>query len=90
MDSPIAKSDTREGPGRPAAAPLDPARIAAFRAMLAFEGRTVTDWATENGEVANHVHKVLSGTRSCSAGASHRIAVKLGLKDGAPAPVACA
>jgi len=50
------------------------------RAQLDQQGKTVADWARENGEASDTVHKVLSGRRACTSGAQHRVAVKLGLK----------
>lgn len=87
MDSPVAKG--RERRGRPIAPRPDAARIAALRARMAGEGKTVAALAEEIGETAANVYKVLSGRRAASAGAGHRIAVKLGLKD-RPSPASAA
>lgn len=67
--------------GRRRADRPDAARIRAVRHWLDRSGKTVADWARENGESADATHKVLSGKRACTTGAQHRIAVKLGLKD---------
>ena len=45
-------------------------------------GKTVAVWARENGVSAALTYMVLSGKRRCLRGQSHRIAVKLGIKDG--------
>lgn len=66
---------------RPAPRP-DPARIERARQALDQAGLTVADWAAQNGEEVDHVYAVLKGTRPCTTGAQHRIAVKLGIKDG--------
>jgi gp16 family phage-associated protein len=77
-------ADNPAGFRRPRAQRPDPAAIARVRAALVHAGKTVADWARENGEADNIilVHRVLSGTRPCISGAQHRIAVKLGLKEG--------
>lgn len=49
------------------------------------EGRTVTDWASENGYPRNLVYQVLNGKCEGNYGKSHEIAVKLGLKSQAAA-----
>ena len=61
---------------------LDPMRVAAAIDRLNQEGITAEAWAREHGESAWTVRKVLSGTRACRFGAAHRVAVKLGIKDG--------
>jgi gp16 family phage-associated protein len=48
------------------------------------EGKTVAMLATEIGEDAANIYKVLSGARAASTGVGHRIAVKLKLKDAPP------
>lgn len=58
-------------------------RVAEVRERLNRDGITATAWAKANGEDRWLVLKVLSGARRCRSGASHRIAVKLGIKDGA-------
>ncbi|WP_428715055.1 DNA-binding protein [Uliginosibacterium sediminicola] len=54
-------------------------------ARRAFEesGIPVAEWARAQGFSANLVYQVLEGKRKCLRGQSHRIAVALGLKDGA-------
>ncbi|MFZ2987014.1 DNA-binding protein [Ideonella sp.] len=46
-------------------------------------GTTVTDWARERGFDRSLVYSVLNGRCLARRGASHRIAVALGLKPGA-------
>ncbi|MCA1199160.1 hypothetical protein K9B35_14375 [Sphingomonas sp. R647] len=67
--------------GRPRAQRPDPARLSAARARLDSEGKTFADWARENGFAVDTVQKVLSGTRPCTTGAQHEVAVALGIKD---------
>jgi gp16 family phage-associated protein len=62
-------------------------RSTAERAALARErflrtGQTINSWARARGYKPQLVHWVLSGTRPCRHGMSHRIAVELGIKDG--------
>jgi gp16 family phage-associated protein len=83
MNPASAKIEPRRG-RRPAPRP-DPARIQAARDQLGREGKTIVAWAAEHGEEPDAVQKVLSGQRACTTGAQHRIAVKLGIKDGAVA-----
>lgn len=45
-------------------------------------GKTVTSWAEEHGFNVSMVYDVLRGNRKCLRGQSHRIAVRLGIKDG--------
>ncbi|SIQ95247.1 phage-associated protein, BcepMu gp16 family [Aromatoleum tolulyticum] len=45
-------------------------------------GKTVVAWAKENGFTPALVYMVLSGQRRGLRGQSHRIAVKLGIKNG--------
>lgn len=60
---------------------IDPARIPAVRARLQAEG--VSTWARNNGFQPKLVHEILSGTRPCTRGQSHQIALALNLKDAA-------
>ncbi|WP_207848910.1 MULTISPECIES: DNA-binding protein [unclassified Pseudomonas] len=50
-------------------------------------GKTITDWATENGYTRNEVYRVLNGQAKANYGKAHDIAVKLGLK---PSPAMAA
>jgi len=73
--------ESEKAPAGRRAAPRPSAdAIARVRAVLDQQGKTVADWARENGESSDTVHKVLSGRRACTSGAQHRVAVKLGLK----------
>lgn len=45
-------------------------------------GKTVLSWAEEHGFNASMVYGILKGHRKCLRGQSHRIAVRLGIKDG--------
>ena len=45
-------------------------------------GKSVKTWAMENGVSIALTYKVLAGERRCLRGQSHKIAVKLGIKDG--------
>lgn len=45
-------------------------------------GKSVKAWANENGFHAPLVYEILKGGRKCLRGQSHRIAVRLGIKDG--------
>lgn len=47
-----------------------------------YRGESVTGWARNNGFNPESVKKVLDGKSKCSRGAVHKIAVKLGIKDG--------
>ncbi len=80
MVSSPANIEPRRG-RRPAPRP-DPVRVQAARDLLDRQGKTIVAWAAENDEEANLVQKVLTGLRPCTTGAQHRIAVKLGIKDG--------
>lgn len=80
MESAPANIEPRRG--RRAAPRPDPDRVQAVRDRFTREGKTLAAWAAEHGEDADAVQKVLSGRRACTTGAHHRIAVKLGIKDG--------
>lgn len=45
-------------------------------------GKSVKAWAQENGVSIALTYEVLAGKRKCLRGQSHKIAVKLGIKDG--------
>lgn len=45
-------------------------------------GKSVKTWAQENGVSVALTYEVLAGKRKCLRGQSHKIAVKLGIKDG--------
>lgn len=46
-------------------------------------GKTITEWATENGYTRKEVYRVLNGQAKAHYGKAHDIAVKLGLKPSA-------
>ena len=50
------------------------------KAKLQREGKTIQNWAKENGFRPNHVSLVLNGSCKAKYGKGHEIAVKLGLK----------
>lgn len=52
------------------------------RAELQRKGISISQWAASNGFSANMVFEVLAGRKKGIRGQSHRIAVKLGLKEG--------
>lgn len=56
--------------------------IEAVRRHFYESGTTVTDWARERGFDRSLVYSVLNGRCLARRGASHRIAVALGLKPG--------
>jgi len=47
------------------------------------KGISLSSWAKENGVSKNLVYQVLKGKRQCRFGQSHKIAVLLGIKEGA-------
>lgn len=52
------------------------------KARLEEAGVSVAAWASARGFNLNLVYQVLNGQRVCRRGASHLIAIELGLKDG--------
>ncbi|EOX6774863.1 DNA-binding protein [Salmonella enterica subsp. enterica serovar Manhattan] len=48
--------------------------------LLRQQGKTITEWANENGYTRNDVYRVLNGQVKARYGKGHEIAVKLGLK----------
>lgn len=52
------------------------------RADFRRRGVSFAEWARQQGFSRQLVSAVVSGSRKCHRGASHRIAVLLGLKDG--------
>lgn len=57
-------------------------RVQKAREKFHYSGKTVKDWAIENGVSPANVYEVLKGIRPCHRGDSHKIAVLLGIKDG--------
>lgn len=53
------------------------------RAELERNGISIAQWALAHGFNTNLVYEILRGERECVRGDSHRIAVMLGLKEGA-------
>lgn len=49
---------------------------------LRYQGQSMADWARENGFNPELVRRVLLGRGKHLRGESHKIAVKLGLKEG--------
>lgn len=58
---------------------IDRSKLVEAREALQAEG--ISAWARRHGFREKSVHDVLSGTRLCTRGKSHEIAVALGLKD---------
>jgi gp16 family phage-associated protein len=52
------------------------------KASLSYRGKSMTQWAHENGFTLSQVRDVLRKDRPCRIGVSHKIAVLLGIKDG--------
>lgn len=63
---------------------LAPALKTAEQAREEFDrkGVAVAEWARQNGFSRNLVYGVLSGSKKCFRGQSHKIAVLLGMKHG--------
>lgn len=53
------------------------------KALFEGSGISVAEWARVRGFSSGLVYQVLEGNRKCLRGQSHRIAVALGLKQGA-------
>jgi len=51
-----------------------------FKEALAKRGKTITEWAKENGYTREEVYRVLNGQSKARYGKGHEIAKKLGLK----------
>ena len=51
-----------------------------FKAWLRSQGKTIRQWAEENGFPPSAVYRVLNGVDKANFGRAHEIAVKLGLK----------
>lgn len=52
------------------------------REKIESKGISIAEWARIEGFNLNTVYTVLSGRRRCRFGVSHKVAVKLGLKNG--------
>ena len=53
---------------------------ASFKARLRAQGKTIAQWADENGFERLDVYRVLAGVYKGNFGKAHTIAVKAGLK----------
>lgn len=62
-------------------------KLAAARARFGAHGQSVAEWARRHKVSASLVHEILAGRKACRRGASHRIAVLLGLKEGSLDPM---
>ncbi len=56
--------------------------LAEARAEFIARGKSISEWARENGFSANLVFDILGGRKKCLRGQSHQIAVRLGIKQG--------
>lgn len=56
--------------------------LAEARADFVARGLCISAWARANGFSANLVFDILGGRKKCLRGQSHRIAVRLGIKQG--------
>ncbi|MFB9159921.1 DNA-binding protein [Chromobacterium violaceum] len=53
-----------------------------FKAWLRSQGKTIRQWAEENGFPPSAVYRVLNGVDKANFGRAHDIAVKAGIKGG--------
>lgn len=60
-------------------------QLARARAQFVARGESVADWARKRGYGTTLVYHILAGRCHCQRGASHEIAVALGLKPRVPA-----
>lgn len=75
---PALKRDALHAPRRQT---IDgPATPRQFKARLRAQGKTIGQWADENGFKRLDVYRVLNGVYKAHYGAAHDIAVKAGLK----------
>ena len=54
------------------------------RAWLSHQGISIAQWSREHGFSHALVREILAGRKKCTFGASHNIAVALGMKHGTP------
>ena len=54
-----------------------------FKAQLRSQGKTIRQWAEENGFPAGAVYRVLNGVDKANFGRAHDIAVRAGIKPAA-------
>lgn len=60
--------------------PFTSEQISRVRAEFNQAGRSISDWARENGFEPSLVYSILAGKNHATRGKSHEISVKLGLK----------
>ncbi len=54
--------------------------VQSFKARLRSQGKTIRQWAEENGFPPPSVYRVLNGVDKANFGRAHDIAVKAGIK----------
>lgn len=54
--------------------------VQSFKARLRSQGKTIRQWAEENGFPPTSVYRVLNGVDKANFGRAHDIAVKTGIK----------
>lgn len=54
--------------------------VPSFKAWLRSQGKTIRQWAVENGFPPDAVYRVLNGIDKAHFGRAHDIAVKAGIK----------
>lgn len=87
-EEPVVTVDPRAVPGDPVALAADDElmplrqRAAARKAEFESNGQAIGQWADAEGFLRSDVYRVLNGLTPCKRGASHRIAVRLGIKEG--------
>ncbi len=54
--------------------------VQSFKAWLRSQGKTIRQWAEENGFPPGAVYRVLNGVDKANYGRSHDIAVRAGIK----------
>ena len=59
-----------------------------FKAWLRSQGKTIRQWAEENGFPPSAVYRVLNGLDKANFGRAHDIAVAIGLKAAEPEALA--
>jgi len=59
-----------------------------FKAWLKSQGKTITQWAEENGFPPGPVYRALNGVDKGNYGRAHEILVKAGIKSAAPEQLA--
>ncbi len=59
-----------------------------FKARLRRQGKTIRQWADDNGYPAWAVYRVLNGVDKANFGRAHDIAIKAGIKSATPETLA--